>query len=134
MSDTGVACIQSSSTSVANRVVEKSLSPELPSSYVNAVRLDDLADEMVFGNVYLLKMNIEGAEKHSLKGMTKLVKSNRALRIYCHDFLATYADESMRTFDFVKGWLYSQGFKIVTRQDDSREYVRYHIHAIRENA
>ena len=53
--------------------------------------------------------------------------------IACHDFRAGGADaESFSTRGPVLDFLRRSGFRVVSRPDDPRPYVRDHLHAVRE--
>jgi FkbM family methyltransferase len=90
---------------------------------VKARPLDDLATERGIGEVALLKMNIEGAERGALGGAAMLLARTRNAAIACHDFRTLMGEsEFFRTKDFVRETLDKAGFE-VTARDDPRPYV-----------
>lgn len=97
---------------------------------VPALSLDDLCRERGVTQIDFLKMNIEGAEREAIEGARDTMPRVRAVCIACHDFLAT--DDSLRTKATVVGFLRRCGFRVVLREDDPRDYVRDHVHGIRE--
>jgi len=50
---------------------------------VQLSRLDDLIPESVFPRIRLIKIDIEGAEHHALKGLVRVLESNRDCVIVC---------------------------------------------------
>lgn len=86
------------------------------------------------GQIDLLKMNIEGAEQYAILGMVDVLERIRCVCIACHDFRADSGDgEQFRTRKLVKEFLADHGFDITTRDNDSRPYVRDHIHGWNRN-
>ena len=78
-------------------------------------------------------MNIEGAERLAICGMREMIRKTRYACIACHDFRAD--EDSAQIFstrEIVTDFLRSNDFRIVTRGEDARPYVRDHIHAVRE--
>jgi FkbM family methyltransferase len=99
---------------------------------VRGVRFDDLAREQGIGEIDFLKMNIEGAERHALPGCVEALKRTRQVCVAAHDFRAARGEgESFRTLAFVKEFLSGLGFRLITRDDDPRYYVPYHVHGTR---
>ena len=79
-----------------------------------------------------LKMNIEGAERHALLGMEASLQRTEENCGACHDFRADWGrGEHFDTRTFVEKFLTDHGFKISSRPNDPREYVRDHIFGIR---
>ena len=77
-------------------------------------------------------MNIEGAERHALPGCREALRRTRSVCIAAHDFRAARGEgEAFRTLAFVREFLTSAGFNLVTRDDDPRYYVPYHVHGTR---
>lgn len=101
---------------------------------VEAARLDELIARHGLGEIALLKMNIEGAERVALPGLGSAVGHVRLLCIACHDFRADWGHgEEYRTRDFVEDWMRSQGLHPVRRAHDPREYVRDHVFGMRSD-
>lgn len=101
---------------------------------VAAHTLDWIAATYGVRKIDFLKMNIEGAERLALLGMTEAINNVRYACISCHDFLATSRhDETLRTKETVKKFFLDQGFRVITRDDDQRPYIQNQIHAINLN-
>jgi FkbM family methyltransferase len=103
-----------------------------PTSFeVEGIRFDDLAAERRIGAIDFLKMNIEGAERTALPGCRQALARTRFVCIAAHDFRAARGEgEHFRTLDFVRRYLTDAGFTLVTRDEDPRYYVPYHVHGI----
>jgi FkbM family methyltransferase len=102
------------------------------SSPVEGVRLDDLCAHHGIGRVDFLKMNIEGAERDALPGAAALLGRVRHVCIAAHDFRAARGEgDHFRTLTFVRTFLHNAGFQTITREDDPRYYVPYHVHGFR---
>lgn len=100
---------------------------------VTARRFDDLADEMRIGPIALLKMNIEGAERGALLGMSKTLQRTERVAIACHDFRAMRGEsEFFRTREFVRRLLEQAGFRLKFRDGDPRPYVADTIYGARK--
>jgi FkbM family methyltransferase len=97
---------------------------------VEGVSLDELCRREGIDRIDFLKMNIEGAERLAVEGMTDVVGRTGAVCVACHDF-SSVGDEGRRTRGPVVEFLEAAGFDIVTRPDDPRPFVRDHVHAIR---
>lgn len=104
-----------------------------PTSYsVQGVRFDDFCARRGIDRIDFLKMNIEGAERMALPGCAEALKRARYVCIAAHDFRADRGEgEHFRTLDFVRRTLHDAGFEIITRDDDPRYYVPYHVHGRR---
>jgi hypothetical protein len=77
-------------------------------------------------------MNIEGAERRALPGCRDALGRARSVCIAAHDFRAARGEgEDFRTLAFVREFLTAAGFELVTRDDDPRYYVPYHVHGTR---
>lgn len=84
--------------------------------------------------INLLKMNIEGAERLAIIGMSEIWDKVDYVVIACHDFVARMTgNEWFRTKALVTAHLEAQGFTVADRADDPREYVRDHLHAWRND-
>lgn len=81
---------------------------------VRTQSLDSLAHELGLERIDFLKMNIEGAEKLAVRGMTGFAPKIRNLCISCHDFVADETgDEAFRSREEVKAWLLANGFTLL---------------------
>lgn len=97
---------------------------------VRGTTLDRLLDELELkGEVGFLKMNVEGAERWALPGMERALYRTRNIAVACHDFRARLGHgDAFATLDFVTEFLREHGFDVEVRADDSRPYVRDHVH------
>jgi len=100
---------------------------------VPATTIDAIYREHKPGVVHFLKMNIEGAERLAIQGMSEVLKHTETLCISCHDFLAEAADDDrLRTKNTVRQFLQQSGFKTVEREDPILPaYVRDQVWAYR---
>ncbi|HEY5602613.1 MAG TPA: FkbM family methyltransferase [Gammaproteobacteria bacterium] len=72
----------------------------------------ELLDRYHIAEIDLLKMNIEGAERHVLSSIVDFSKVKR-LVVSCHDFRANHGDgESFRTKEFVTKTLSDNGYHV----------------------
>jgi len=113
----------------ANRVVQ-GVAAIGPCMEVPAITLDEFCDLNGIDHIDFLKMNIEGAERCAIRGMQKILPRIQHICIACHDFLGD-VDPKYRTRDEVIDFLRQSGFKVIQR-DDPRDYVRDHVHGVRE--
>jgi FkbM family methyltransferase len=97
---------------------------------VDGVSLDELCEQHGIDHIDLLKLNIEGAERHAIAGMRRIIERTDAVCIACHDFWGA-KDRAFETRTPVLAFLRESGFEIVTRDDDPRVFVRDHVHAVR---
>lgn len=98
---------------------------------VQGVPLDELVSRFGLGRIDFLKMNIEGAERAAIRGMSEAIRRTRTVCISCHDWLASGRDETFRTRALVEAFLQDNGFSLVSR-DDSRGFVRDQVNAVRK--
>jgi FkbM family methyltransferase len=106
--------------------------PTSTSHAVEGVTFDSLCARHGIDRIDFLKMNIEGAERRALPGCREALQRTASVCIAAHDFRAARGEgEQFRTLAFVREFLTSAGFKIVTRDDDPRYYVPYHVHGTR---
>jgi FkbM family methyltransferase len=85
---------------------------------VPATTIDAIHAKLNLGRIQFLKMNIEGAERFAIRGMTETLRHTEILCISCHDFLAQQTgDDALRTKDSVKQFFQDNGFRIDERQD-----------------
>ncbi len=102
------------------------------STKVPALTLDQICLDQGIDSIDFLKMNIEGAEKFALPGMAKIIARTRSICIACHDFMADRGlGEHYRTKAFVEAFLGEHGFRTISYPDDRRDFVRFHVFAIR---
>ncbi len=100
---------------------------------VKGVRFDVLAEEMGIRRIDFLKMNIEGAERFALPGCREALGRVKHVCIAAHDFRADRGEgEEFRTLGMVREFLAGAGYRVITRDEDSRYYVPYHVHGVRE--
>ena len=129
MDQVGEVSIIESNTWVANEVVRTNgeKAKEVP-----ATTLDDLCEQNSWEDIAFLKMNIEGAERHAMQGMTSMIRRVKTICVACHDFRADHGHgEHFRTRSFVEQFLTEHGFTLTSRPDDPRDYVRDHIFGFR---
>lgn len=93
---------------------------------VPAASLDDLCAS-VPGDIDLVKINIEGAEREAIRGMDRTIARTRNVVISCHDFLGA----GTATFEEVSGFIRGQGFQIATRPDDPLPWNRFMVYGHR---
>jgi hypothetical protein len=102
---------------------------------VPARRIDTIAAELGIKRIDLLKMNIEGAERHALQGMGRVLADTRHVCISCHDFLADDGgSEELRTKAFVGDFLLEAGFQMTTRDDAPEPWTRDYVYAVNTQA
>ncbi|HYI96340.1 MAG TPA: FkbM family methyltransferase [Bryobacteraceae bacterium] len=104
-----------------------------PTSYaVQGLRFDDIAAQHKIDRIDFMKMNIEGAERAALPGCVGALQRTRFACIAAHDFRADRGEgDQFRTLPFVRDFLKGTGFSLVTRDEDPRYYVPYHVHGVR---
>jgi FkbM family methyltransferase len=119
------AIIEDSPDYVANRLDNSNGIP------VSATTIDALWRRLGLERVNFLKMNIEGAERLAIRGMTETLKHTQALCICCHDFLAAETeDESCRTKLVVEEFLRQNGLRVVERSEPgSPSYINHQVWA-----
>jgi FkbM family methyltransferase len=78
--------------------------------------IDMIRRKLGLGTIRFLKMNIEGAERLAIQGMTETLSQTEVLCISCHDFLAVAdGDGDLRTKNTVKQFFQDNGLRIVER-------------------
>lgn len=104
---------------------------EAPSgAEVPAGTLDEVCRQHGINEIAFLKMNIEGAERYAVLGMTSALRGVRQACIACHDFrFQQIHGEEFRTRAFVEEFLKGYGFMVDSHPDDPRDYVRDHLWA-----
>jgi FkbM family methyltransferase len=104
-----------------------------PGIQVPATTLDNICQNEEVSKINFLKMNIEGCERQALVGMKTAISRVDQICVACHDFRADLGHgEEFRTKAFVREFLESRGFRIASRSEDSRDYVRDHIFGLRQ--
>jgi FkbM family methyltransferase len=100
---------------------------------VSGVTLDGLTSRLGIGEIALLKMNIEGAERFALRGAQETLRRTRHVAISCHDFRVDYGAEPKKvaTLDEVRALIETQGFKVSMRPDDERPWIRFYVYGRR---
>ena len=100
---------------------------------VQALRFDDLCQANNIPHIDFLKMNIEGAERYALLGMTETLLKLNDVCICAHDFRADRGDgEEYRTRGIVIDVLTKNGFAVTRRAADPRAWVQDHIFGTRQ--
>ena len=103
-----------------------------PGIEVRASTLDQVCEEQDLKKIDFLKMNIEGAERFALLGAESFMRRADQVCVACHDFRADLGHgEQFRTRAFVERFLIEHGFKLASRPDDPRDYVRDHVFGLR---
>ena len=107
--------------------------PRTPASEdVESLPFDDICLEHGIARIDFLKMNIEGAERFALAGMSAALARTRHICVAAHDFRADRGEgEQFRTRDFVVKALEAAGFTLALRTSDPRSWVRDQIHGTR---
>lgn len=124
----GVVRIALGDVHLTSSIVKEDGGAEVP-----ARSLDSLAAELGLGPIALLKMNIEGAERLAVRGMSRASANVQNLCISCHDFLADRGDsEMLRTKAEVKPLLEQYGFALRTRPDHRDAWVRDYLYGARK--
>jgi len=102
------------------------------SGQVRALSLDKFCQECEIERIDFLKMNIEGAEKPALRGMSDVIGRTHHVCIACHDFRADAGDgEEFRTRVAVTDFLIRHGFTIHVHGGGTPAYLRDHVHGVR---
>jgi FkbM family methyltransferase len=101
---------------------------------VPARAIDSIIGEFGLTQIHFLKMNIEGAERLAIRGMTETIQRTRTLCICCHDFLADICgDDLLRTREVVTEFLRQNGMRVANEcSTNSLPYVREQVWAYDE--
>jgi FkbM family methyltransferase len=91
--------------------------------------LDSICKQQDVERIDFLKMNIEGAERVAIDGMSEVIGKTRFVCIACHDFLADQS-ETFRTRETILDFLKRHDFQVIQRREDERRAVRDHLHAV----
>ncbi len=83
---------------------------------IPSTTIDEIHRKLDLGRIQFLKMNIEGAERFAIQGMSETLNKTEILCISCHDFLAaTRGEEVLRTKDIVRQFLRANRIDVVER-------------------
>lgn len=116
----GTLTMSDESEHLANSVLKNGAGIVVP-----ARSLDSLIHEIGIGEIALLKMNIEGAERAAMAGLSAIAPRIRNVAISCHDFVAdSGAGDQFRTRSFVKQRLEELGFTIRQRENARHPWLR----------
>lgn len=97
---------------------------------VDATTIDKLLADLAISRVALLKMNIEGAERDAIVGMTESIRNIAKVVIACHDFKADKTgDDFFRTRGEITEFLVSNEFEIIS-VPHRHPWDRDHVHAV----
>lgn len=101
---------------------------------VAATTIDAIYQKLGLNSISFLKMNIEGAERLAMNGMTEAVKHTEVVCVSCHDFLAEETGDNLfRTKTAVKKFLRQNGLKVAERYDEALPpYVNDQVWAYNE--
>lgn len=106
----GTVTIEDSETYLSNRVNAG------PGFRVPATTVDAVCRRFGLSRIHFLKMNIEGAERLAISGMTETLRQTEVICISCHDFLADLTgDATLRTKNVVRQFFQDSGFDTVER-------------------
>ena len=106
----GTVMIENSTAYLRNR-----LNPAKGIS-IAATTIDAIRRKLGLGTIQFLKMNIEGAERSAIRGMSETLSQTEVLCISCHDFLAAATgDDALRTKNTVKQFFQVNGLRITER-------------------
>ncbi len=119
------ALISEDETHVASTIVGVESGFRVPGATVDGIVRDHGIESLDF-----LRMNIEGAERHALAGMTDSLARTHHICVSCHDFLADRGEgEGMRTRAVVDAYLREKGFHL-TEREDPHPWIRDQVNAV----
>jgi FkbM family methyltransferase len=99
---------------------------------VPGISLDALCDRYNIGRIAFLKMNIEGAERLAIRGMSRCVHSISRACLACHDHRTARGESDFfATSSVVRTFFESHGFLIATRDTHPQTFVRGYVYASR---
>jgi len=123
----GVLTMSDDDAHLANSVLKAGGGVDVP-----ARTLDALLAELGIGEVGLLKMNIEGAERPAMAGMRGSAPRIRTVAISCHDFVADAGGGAdFRTRDVVRPALEAMGYKVRQRAEAAHPWLRDTLYGTR---
>ena len=106
----GIVIIEDSGSYLSNRLNPAKGIP------VPATTIDALHRKLGLGRVHFLKMNIEGAERFAIRGMSETLKQTEVLCVSCHDSLAEVTgDDTLRTKNQVREFFQQNGIEVRER-------------------
>lgn len=104
----GMVTISNSTNHLSNSIVNDGSGLQ-----VEGQSLDYFIEHCGHNTIDLLKMNIEGAERGAMLGLSRQAVKIRHIAISCHDFIADNGgDPQFRTKDFVRQRLIELGFRV----------------------
>lgn len=104
--------IETRANHVENQITTfDSINQEINGGFVQSVPLDDYIKANKIEKINFLKMNIEGAELHAIKGMTESIKIIDHIAISCHDF---FIDGSTEIKEAVIDFLKENNYRIIS--------------------
>jgi FkbM family methyltransferase len=122
----GTAMIADSETYVGSRLSSSQ------GVSVKTTTIDSLCEELHLGRIHFLKMNIEGAERLAIHGISEALKRTELLCISCHDFLADRTgDQNLKTKDEVRDFLQNHGISVLERTEE-KSYLRDQVWGVNE--
>jgi len=123
------ATIENSDDYLSNRINSSTGTP------VAATTIDAIYQKLGLDRVNFLKINIEGAERLAMHGMTEILKHTEVVCVSCHDFLAeATGDDFFRTKSAVKEFLQQNGLDVLARlEEDLPQYVNEQLWAYNES-
>jgi FkbM family methyltransferase len=108
----GTAIIEDSNAYLRNRLNPANGIP------VPATTIDEVHRNLRLERIHFLKMNIEGAERFAIQGMSETLNHTDVLCISCHDFLAAATgDATLRTKSTVQQFMQGSGFLMIERRE-----------------
>jgi FkbM family methyltransferase len=97
---------------------------------VPAETLDGITERVGIDRIDFLKMNIEGAERHAMRGMSRSLEMIRHAVISCHDFVSDQGgDSQLRTKAEIVAGLEARGFTTRSRPTATDPWVRDNVYA-----
>ena len=85
---------------------------------IPARTIDSIVVELGLTRIHFLKMNIEGAERLAILGMTETIQRSQTFCICCHDFLADVCgDDLLRTREAVTEFLRQNDLRVVQESE-----------------
>ena len=101
---------------------------------VHGCTLDKVIESLDLPRIDFLKMNIEGAERMAIEGMSETIKITRNVCIFCHDFLAVQEGrDEMRTKSAVIAFLERNGFDMTIQEWDPQPWVQDTVYGFNKN-
>lgn len=129
----GTIAISDVDAHVSNSVLQSAgAAPSAGAITVEGCTLAEICRAAGVSRIDFLKMNIEGAERFAVHGLTSLLPRIRHVCVACHDFRADRGDgEAFRTRDVVVDFLRDHGFEVSTRDGHTLDSIRDHVWGVR---